>query len=59
MELSLHDGVDDGEYTGVGFVDISEILATQNEFFTFFRKISLDKLSEHGEVQPVSSVTKC
>ena len=32
MEFGLHDGGDDGEYNGVGFVEISDISATQDDF---------------------------
>ena len=33
MELGSFDGGEDGEYSGVGFVEISELFATQDEFF--------------------------
>ncbi len=32
MELDSFDGGDDGEYNGVGYVETSEILATQDAF---------------------------
>ena len=34
MKFSLHDGIEDGEYNGVDFVDISKYLQTRTFFFS-------------------------
>ena len=33
MDTSLYDCVEDGEYNGIGFVDMFELFATQDGFF--------------------------
>ena len=43
MKFSFFDGADNGEYTGVGFVEIYKLFAIQDE--VFFRIEPLDSLA--------------
>ena len=45
MEVGLLDGGEDGKYSGVGFVDVSEISAMQGAFF--FESESFDRIYDN------------
>ena len=43
MEFGFFDGRDDGEHSGIGFVEISLIFASQDD--CFYETISFDRVS--------------